>query len=42
MQEVEDGWDKWRDLSDDGIAKGGRVLGVYSLNDFLGDGLFKQ
>ena len=42
VQEVEDGRDEWRYLSGDRIAQGGEVFGVYSFDDFLDDGSFKQ
>ena len=42
VQEIEDGQDKWRDFSGDGIAKGGGVFSFYSFDDFLGDGSFEQ
>ena len=42
IQEVKDGRDEWRDLSGDGIAKGGEVFGVYSFDGFLDDGSFEH
>ena len=42
VQEIKDGWDEWRDFSSDDIVKGGKVFGVYSFDDFLEDGSFKQ
>ena len=41
-QEVEDGWYEWHDLSGDVIAKGDKVFGVYSFDNFLDDGSFEQ
>ena len=42
VQEIEDVWDEWRDLSGDRIVKGGEAFGVYSFNDFQDDGSFEQ
>ena len=42
MLELKYGWDKWRNLSGDGAAKGGKIFGVDGLNDLLDGGLFKQ
>ena len=42
VQKIEDGRDKWRDFSGDGIAKGSEVFGVYSFDDFLDNGSFEQ
>ena len=38
VQEVEDGWYECHDLSDDTIAKGGKLFGVYSFDGFLVNG----
>ena len=42
VQEIENGWDECCDLDGDVIAKGGKVFGFYSFNDFLDGGLFEQ
>ena len=35
VHEIKDGRDEWHDLSGDGIAKGGKVFGVYSFDDLM-------
>ena len=35
VKEIEDGWDKWCDLSPDGIAKGDEIFGVDGFDDLL-------
>ena len=42
IQEIEDDRDKWRDFSGEGIAKGGKVFGVYSFDGLLDDFSFDQ
>ena len=32
VKEIKDGQGKWRDFYGDGIAKGGKLFGVYSFN----------
>ena len=42
VQEVKVGQDECHNFSNDGIARVGEVFGVYSFNEFLDDGSFKQ
>ena len=35
VKELEDGWDKWCYFSCDGVAKGGKIVGVDGLDDLL-------
>ena len=35
VKELEDGRDKWFNLSCDGVAKGGKIFGVDGLDDLL-------
>ena len=42
VQELMDGRYEWRNLSDDGVAKGGDTFFVDGLDEFLDEGLFEQ
>ena len=42
VQELKDGWDEWRNISGDGVAKGGKIFGVDGLNDLLDEGSFDK
>ena len=42
VQKFKDGWDKWRNLSGGGFAKGGKIFGVDGLNNFFDKGSFKK
>ena len=42
VQELKDGQDKWRNLSGEGVVKGGDTFVVDGLDDFLDEGLFEQ
>ena len=42
VKELEDGWDKWCDLSRDGVAKGGKIFGVDGFDDLLDEGSLKK
>ena len=41
VKELNDGWDKWCNLSGDGFAKGGKMFGVNGRDDLLDEGSFE-
>ena len=42
VEEIEDGWDEWCDLSRDGVAKVGNIFGVDGFDDLLDEGNLKK
>ena len=42
VEELEDGWDKWCDLSHDGVAKGSKIFVVDGFNDILDEVSLKK
>ena len=42
MEELEYGWDKWCNLSGDGVAKGSELFGVNGLDDLFDEGSFEK
>ena len=42
VKKLEDGRDDWCNFSGDGVAKGGEIFGVDSLDDLLDEGSFEK
>ena len=42
VKKLEDGWDKWCNLSCGGVAKGREISGVDGLDDLLDEGSFEN
>ena len=42
LQKLDDGRDKWHDLSSDKIGRGSKVFGIYGFDDFLDDGFSRS
>ena len=42
VEELKDGQDEWCNLTGDGVAKGGEILGVDGLDDLLDESSFKK
>ena len=42
VKKLEDGRDKWCNLSSDGVVKGGQMFDVYGFDDLLYEGPFEK
>ena len=42
VKKMEDDWAEWCNFSCEGVSKGGKIFGIYVLDDLLDEGSFKK